>query len=334
VTLGILFALLSGLCNGLFSAPMKMIPRWRWENIWLIFILTSCLLMPAVMVSITIGDWSVLHAEAPRSAVVAAAGFGFAWGFGAILFGLSVDRLGVSLANSLVIGLSSALGSLLPLIMQGALRLEPRQIVLFLGIVTFLVGVWLCGSAGRLRETVGAAGSVSRNVTTGILFSVGSGIMSAIFNVGYTLALPIADTGERLGYTRFSATNFIWLLMLATGAIPNIAFCLYLMRRNHTGPLYSGSQWSRGLALSILMGLLWGGSIFLYGAATPRLGTIAPSIGWPLSLAAALLVANLMGVLLGEWRNANAKAVRFMRLGILTLVSAMVIIAASTRVGA
>src|SRR5206468_2437361 len=120
---------------------MKMIPRWRWENIWLIFILTSCLLMPAVMVSITIGDWSVLHAEAPRSAVVAAAGFGFAWGFGAILFGLSVDRLGVSLANSLVIGLSSALGSLLPLVMQGALRLEPRQIVLFLGIVTFLVVV-------------------------------------------------------------------------------------------------------------------------------------------------------------------------------------------------
>jgi len=41
-----------------------------------------------------------------------------------------------------------------------------------------------------------------------------------------------------------------------------------------------------------------------------------------------------MGVLLGEWRSANAKAVRFMRLGILTLVSAMVIIAASTRVGA
>ncbi len=129
--------------------------------------------MPAVMVSITIGDWSVLHAEAPRSAVVAAAGFGFAWGFGAILFGLSVDRLGVSLANSLVIGLSSALGSLLPLIMQGALRLEPRQIVLFLGIVTFLVGVWLCGSAGRLRETVGAAGSVSRNVTTGPRISSG-----------------------------------------------------------------------------------------------------------------------------------------------------------------
>src|SRR5207247_11054857 len=109
---------------------MKMIPRWRWENIWLIFILTSCLLMPAVMVSITIGDWSVLHAEAPRSAVVAAAGFGFAWGFGAILFVLSVDRLGVSLANMLVIGLISALGSRLPLIMEAAVRSDAGQIVL------------------------------------------------------------------------------------------------------------------------------------------------------------------------------------------------------------
>ena len=65
--------------------------------------------------------------------------------FGAILFGLSVDRLGVSLANSLVIGLSSALGSLVPLLLHGGFRLGARETVLLLGIATFLAGVYLCG---------------------------------------------------------------------------------------------------------------------------------------------------------------------------------------------
>ena len=54
--------------------------------------------------------------------MTAAVAFGFAWGFGAILFGLSVHTLGVSIANSLVIGLSSALGSVVPLMVLGKLR--------------------------------------------------------------------------------------------------------------------------------------------------------------------------------------------------------------------
>ena len=81
------------------------------------------------------------------------------------------------------------------------------------------------------------------------------------------------------------------------------------------------------------MGLLWGGSIFLYGAATPLLGDIGPSIGWPLSLAVGLVVANSMGVLLGEWRQAPPAAVRFMRAGILTLLAAIVICGIAARIG-
>jgi hypothetical protein len=60
-------------------------------------------------------------------AVYSAVAFGFAWGFGAICFGGSVESLGVSIANSLVIGLSSALGSLVPVLLTGALRLSFQQ---------------------------------------------------------------------------------------------------------------------------------------------------------------------------------------------------------------
>lgn len=334
VALGIFYALLSGICNGLFTAPMKMIPRWKWENIWLVFIVTACLAMPIAVVWATLPDPAEILRQSPPGTRTAALSFGFAWGFGAILFGLSVDRLGVSVANSLVIGLSSALGSLAPLALSGGIRLEARQIVLFLGVFTFLAGVWLCGAAGRLRDGQMLKDADCPGVPwTGYLFAIGSGVMSAVFNVGYSLALPIADTGERLGHSRFLSTNCIWLLMLGAGSVPNIVFCWHLLRKHSSASLFADPQPPRTWGLSVLMGLLWGSSIFLYGAATPLLGDIGPSIGWPLSLAVALLVANLMGVLLGEWRATGKEAVGKMRQGIMILLAAIVLCALSTRIG-
>src|SRR6266699_5626740 len=89
---GILLAILSGICNGLFTAPMKLESRWKWENIWFVFILVACLLMPAALVFPSAG-WSTALLQAPPYSVLAALSFGFAWGFGAICFGKSVHSI-------------------------------------------------------------------------------------------------------------------------------------------------------------------------------------------------------------------------------------------------
>jgi L-rhamnose-H+ transport protein len=311
---------------------MRVIPRWRWENIWLVFILTSCLAGPALMVTITApGSLSIL-AAAPRSALAAAVGFGFAWGFGAILFGLSVSRLGVSVANTLVIGLSSALGSLGPLVLEGKFGWGNQQAVLYTGVLAFLVGVWICGKAAKARDAKLAVGASTSATSAGYVLAIGAGVMSAIFNIGYTLALPISATGRGLGYSSFASTNCIWLLMLAAGSIPNIGYCMALARKNGSGKLFFAGSLALPWGLSIAMGVLWGGSIFLYGAATPLLGDLGPSVGWPLSLAVGLLIANLMGMLLKEWRLAPPAAVRSMLLGLGLLLLAIVLCAISTKV--
>ena len=75
-----------------------------------------------------------------------------------------------------------------------------------------------------------------------------------------------------------------------------------------------------------------GGSIFLYGAATPRLGALGPSLGWPLSLAVGLVVANLMGVVLSESGGGAAPAAaRLVWAGLTILLSAIVLCGASAR---
>jgi hypothetical protein len=50
------------------------------------------------------------------------------------------------------IGLSSALGSLVPLFMKGGIHFRTKEIVLFAGVIALLVGVGICGTAGRIRD--------------------------------------------------------------------------------------------------------------------------------------------------------------------------------------
>jgi len=38
--------------NGSFTLPMRFLGRWEWENVWSLFILVSCLLMPTVLITI------------------------------------------------------------------------------------------------------------------------------------------------------------------------------------------------------------------------------------------------------------------------------------------
>jgi L-rhamnose-H+ transport protein len=334
ISAGILLVVFSGICNGLFSAPMKRERCWPWETTWFIFIVVSCILMPWGVVLFDTPDWRAILASSPSSAIEIALGFGLLWGFGAICFGRTVESLGVSLANTLIIGLSSALGSLVPLFLSGSKQFGRREYLLFAGIATFLVGVSLCGRAGwvRDRNVVTNSLSIRSSVPTlkGYAFATMAGLMSAVFNIGFALALPIADVGVRLGQSRFAATNCIWLMMLGAGAVPNLIYCGLLMSRKAVGraatDYCSRSSWLR----SIIMGLLWGGSIFLYGAAIPKLGVLGPSLGWPLSLSVGLIVANLIGILMNEWKRAGRPAVRLMAAGLATLLVAILLCSLSS----
>jgi L-rhamnose-H+ transport protein len=123
----------------------------------------------------------------------------------------------------------------------------------------------------------------------------------------------------------------IWAIMLGSGAVSNLGFCFYLMRKNGSAKKFLLPGGTRLYSLSAIMALLWGGSIFVYGAATPCLGALGTAIGWPLSLAMGLLLANAIGIGLGEWKQAPRRALCWMYAGIAVLLVAVV---ALSRAGA
>jgi L-rhamnose-H+ transport protein len=330
---GALLAVISGVMNGLFTLPMRFLGRWSWENVWSVFIAGACLLLPAVLVGITAPQSYGLLLEAPGRTVGVALATGFAWGFGAIMFGQSVSAIGIALANTFVLAISSALGALLPMLLLTPARIYERsgQMVL-LGVAIEVCGIALCGRAGLLRERAAAADQKeqrgdlvgkARPLAVALLLVTGSGLLSAVFNVGFALSQPIAAFGQVHGLSEFASTNLIWILMLGGGAVSNLGFCAFLLMKNRTAWKFVQPGGVRLYGSGLIMAALWGGSIFVYGLATPKLGALGPSIGWPLSLATGLLVANVVGLLLGEWKGASRGALRLMFSGIGVLVVAI-----------
>jgi len=331
---GALLAILSGMMNGSFTLPMRFLGKWDWENVWTLFIVVSCLLLPAAIVTVIAPrSWTIIG-QAPASAIWIAILTGFAWGFGAVLFGQSVSAIGISLANTLVLAISSGLGSLLPILLLAPHNLlKPAGHRILGSVMVELVGIALCGWAGRVRERAAGVGQErggmvghARPIGVALLMAAGSGILSAVFNIGFSLAQPIADYGRAAGLSQFSSTNLIWWVMLASGSLANLGFCFYLFRKNGSMKKFAQPGGFRLYGLSTVMALLWGGSIFVYGASAPRLGSLGTSIGWPLSLAVGLLLANVIGISLGEWSQAPVRARKWMYSGIAVLLVAVVLL--------
>src|SRR5205809_5009354 len=228
--------------NGTFTLPMRFLGRWSWENVWAIFIFVSCVAMPVIITVATVSGMRQAFSAAPGRAIVVALVTGFAWGFGAIMLGQSVSAIGISLANTLVLAISSALGSFFPMLLLAPQKLfTPTGKMILAGVGIEIVGIILCGLAGRRREqSIGVGGERGdlvgrpRPLSVALLLAIGAGVLSAVFNIGFALAKPIADYGRSAGLSEFASTNLIWWLMLAAGSIANLVFCGFLLVRNRS----------------------------------------------------------------------------------------------------
>jgi L-rhamnose-H+ transport protein len=337
---GILLAVLSGLTNGTFTLPMRYLTRWAWETVWAVFIVVACVIMPPVVLCLTVSHPFQVLAAAPLRAEIIALATGFIWGFGAILFGLGVSAVGISMANTLVLATSATLGSLLPMLILAPERIgQPQGKAIMLGTVIALLGMALCGYAGILRERSEKAGTAAsrqmvgaaRPIAVGLVICAGAGLLSALMNVGYSMSQGILTTAVQAGNSPFAGSIVIWLLVLEAGAIANLAYCGYLLNKNRTWSNFRLAKSAPLYALAILMGLLWECGLFAYGASATKLGKLGPAIGWPLSLVLSLVTANCVGFLTGEWRQSSSSARRRMQVGLAILLVAIGILAWSGR---
>jgi hypothetical protein len=71
------------------------------------------------------------------------------------------------------------------------------------------------------------------------------------------------------------------------------------------------------------MGTLWMAGISLYGSGARKLGPLGSSLGWAIFMTSMVIVANLFGLLTGEWREAPLRSKQKLMISIALLVLAI-----------
>ena len=342
VTIGVILAIIAGTLNGSFAAPTKFAKVWKWENIFSLWAVFGMVVFPWALLLATVPrPWEAYQAVPSKSLLLTIV-FGVGFGLAQIFFGLGIASIGMALNFAIAIGLSTVLGSLVPLLMLHADRVfTPQGGMILLGVVLTLVGIVGCALAGKMKDKYQEAAvprpresaAVSISFKWGLFLCILAGLGSPFQNFALAFGAPLLTRAAAQGVDPSSQANIIWAPINTAAFIPYILYCAYLWKKNNTARLFSAPGTGRNWLYGALMGGLWFSSTAIYGAVSARLGDIGPVLGWPLFMSAIIIASNTWGFATGEWKGSGSRARNAMVASICFLVLGFAALAYAGRLG-
>lgn len=325
--LGVVLALTGGVMVGNCMVPLRYLRRWRWENAWIVFSVVALVIMPWFLALTRVPHLLTVYSSVSAKLFLMPFVYGAGWGVAQVLFGLAVMRVGMALAFATTIGLSAALGTLVPLLSKDPRILSTdRGGILLFGLVLMLAGVLACSWAGRRREKEQRLESAPSHgsAVSGILMAAVAGVLAPMLN--YALAFGDTFLQEAIRHNAASsdAPYALWPIALSGGALPNLAYAFYLAHTNRSWGKFK-PMWP-DILLGAIMGVLWMGSMAVYGTATTYLGALGASLGWSIFQICIILTANLSGWIAGEWKGVSRRSRVILWSGLLILTCATITI--------
>lgn len=331
--IGLSAVALGAAMQGSFALPQKFIRGWAWERMWLTYSITAMVVIPWLLVSVAIPQAWGAYSEVAGGVLARTALFGAGWGIGSVLFGLGIARVGIALAFAIIISLTAAVGSVVPLAVLHPDQLATRRgALLLVGLALVIVGVAFCSRAGSLKEAaVRTSTSERRGFGRGLAICIASGIASPMMNFSFAFGGPISEQAVRLGAGPALGNFAVFAVAVSAGFLINAGYCLYLLGRNRSWALGEARDRFRNTLLAAAMGALWLFGFFFYGTGAAWLGEYGPILGWPVFMTVMVLVANFWGLFTGEWRRAGGRALSWLAAGIVVLVGALILIGAAAQ---
>jgi L-rhamnose-H+ transport protein len=342
IALGIIFHLIGGFASGSFYMAFKNVKGWAWESYWIIGGLFSWLIVPPLAAYLTLPGFAEIISQTSTQTLILTYVMGLLWGIGGLTYGLGIRYLGMSLGNSVILGYCAAFGSLIPSIyyfyfpqegktsIEDLFNSEGGQLVL-LGIAVCLLGIFICGKAGMRKEKelpqAQKESSITEfNLVKGLLVATVSGILSACFNFGIEAGKPMANLAVAQGHNPLFQNNVIYVVLLWGGLTTNLIWTMILNFRNKTFDDYTNKATPllKNYLFSALAGTTWFLQFFFYGMGESQMGNGASS--WILHMAFIILVSNIWGITLNEWKGVSSKTKLTIALGILIILSSVVLV--------
>ena len=331
----ILLAILSGILNGSYAVPIKLTPRWGWENIWLCFAVTGLLLVPWIFVSLFVPDVGKVLADVPVGASAMTFLCGLGWGIGSVAFGLALHLIGFSLGYTLMMGLIAVIGALVPLLVKNpSALLTTGGMIILLALLVTIVGIILCGAAGKAREDKnfqknGQQASDKSKFKKGLILCFISGFFSSMINFAFEFGTPLKDAALSqlgTGSNVFYATSVIWAVALSGGFVAFLIYAVYLLAKNRSRCNFSIKGTRAYFLWTFLMGITFYSSLLCYGWAASALGSAGTTTGWVIFTAGAIITANIWGIITSEWAGVSKREMRKMVIGSALLISAVFLV--------
>ena len=314
----------AGALNGSFAVPMKTARVWMFEHIWGLFSILALVVIPWSAVVVAVPGWRAVFAALPISGLAGLIALGLVWGVASLLYGLAIDLLGIALGFTIQLGLSIAAGALVPFAMvRGAAFRTTADWGFLAGVVSMVVGVTLCATAGAGSKSSGAAvpstATGRAKFRKGLVIAVLGGLGSPLLNVGVQYGASLL---ARLGSANTLVPWLTWAVFLSAAAVSQAGWCFYRLAAKRQTALFrrEGSQHDAFLVLG--MAVVWAISIFLYALGATSLGSIGTSVGWPVFIGLIVITSNVWGVLLGEWRERPRARFNQMIAGSIVLIAA------------
>ena len=329
--IGILLIAIGSLAASSFYVPFKKVKVWAWESYWISQGLAAWIICPWVFALLTVPSGTlmdIIH-DAPTSSKWLSIMFGALWGVGGLTFGLSIRYMGIALGQSLVLGLTAALGTLIPSIVAGENLFASRAgILTMIGVAVALAGITIVGYAGILKnksltEEERKAAVKDFALKKGIPIAIISGIMSACFAYGFQSGKPIEEVAAQYGTHELFVSNPTLIFILFGGFVTNAIYCVWLNIKNGSYKDYinvSGAVFLNNIAFTFLAGLLWFLQFHFYGMGKSQVPASMEAFSWSILMALSISFSNIWGLFLKEWKGINRKTVVVLIIGIVIMI--------------
>lgn len=313
--------------QGSFGLGMKYMSPLSWEAWWLIHVTIAMIIFPFLWAIIVVPNLFDIISSSPVESIQMAMLYGFLWGIGGIMFGVSVPYIGLSLTMGIVMGLAGSVGSLIPFFQGSNSTSDPVFSYVLGGLLISLVGVALTAKAGIDRDKLQNSNDSNNksNITKGILIAVVCGVLSALLNVGFSNAAPIAKTAEDFGVITRNSSLVAWVVVLWGAFLMNALYCVYLLFKNNSWNSFNPVNSFKAYRWSVIAGLCWFAALGVYGQGAALLGDIGPVIGWPILLGLSLIISNFWAYRAGEWKNAK-KPFNLLLIGLIVLIFSAIVL--------
>jgi L-rhamnose-H+ transport protein len=326
--LGFLLVFIAAVSGGGLAVPLKKRRQFEIENIYLPSTLVMMIILPLIMAEFVMPNGMQAVNAAGSSAVWIGAAYGFGWGIGAILFGYGVTLAGMSVGFATIMGINTAVGSLLPFLVKSSADLHtPGGKVIVIGIAGCVGGVVICGRAGFLREQQAGGSGQRRGFGGALLVCIASGVLSACANLGFAFSSRVGEEAQRLGVSPVFSTLASWMPVFWGAAVSLLVWFGGLQIKRGTWRKNFGPQAGHDWLMGILMGVIWFVATVPYGMGAYYLGRLGTSVGWAVYMAFTLLVANVFGFMTREWTGAPRRALGTLYGGLAVLIAAIVALA-------